>query len=160
MSSSRCAFPTGASIVSAAWAESAWGSPFPFPFGFDDILISFFLMIVIACCSALRLPFSCRIPRTLSDSALHNQHRAEPRFALDHASVGIGSLFEKKCLDHRTDVLQDAEGKRVLAINRRARQTAMDRAPSKHKRECIQLDLVLRYTDHDELPTGCKTGHK
>src|SRR5882672_2540798 len=46
---------------------------------------------------------------TLSDSAFCNQHHAEPRFALHHASVGISSLFERKCLDHRADVLQNAE---------------------------------------------------
>ena len=36
----------------------------------------------------------------------------------------------------------------------------VNRAPSKDKRERTQLDLVLRYTHHDELAAGCKTGHK
>ncbi len=102
----------------------------------------------------------CCILYTLSDSVLCNQHHAEPRFALHHAGVSIGSLFERKCLDHRADILKDAEGKGVLAINRRAGQAPVDGATSKNERERIQLDRVLRYTDHDEFPAGCKTGHK
>src|SRR3984893_11810504 len=104
--------------------------------------------------------FSCCILRTLSDSVLCNQHHAEPCFALHHASVSISSLFERNCFNHRADTLEDTECKCVLAINRRARQAPVDRAPSKHERERIQLDLVLRHTHHDELPAGCKTGHK
>jgi hypothetical protein len=45
-----------------------------------------------------------------------DQHYAEPCFSLHHASVGISSLFERNCLDHRPNVLEDAEGKGVLAI--------------------------------------------
>src|SRR5258705_13645744 len=56
----------------------------------------------------------------LSDSVLCNQNHAEPCFAFHHAIVSIGSLFERSCLDHRADVLQDAEGKGVLGFNRRA----------------------------------------
>ncbi len=36
----------------------------------------------------------------------------------------------------------------------------VDRPPSKDERERIQLDWVLRYTHHDELAAGSKTGHK
>src|SRR5258707_13097566 len=96
--------------------------------------------------------------RTLSDSSLCNQHHAEPRLALHHPGVSISGLFEWKRLDHRADIFQDAEGKSVLVINRRAGQTPVDRAPSKNERERIQLNLVLRYTDHDELAADCKTG--
>jgi hypothetical protein len=96
----------------------------------------------------------------LRDSVLCNQHHTEPRFALHHASVSIGSLFERNCLDHRTDILQDAKGKGVLAINRSAGQAPVNRAPSKDKRERTQLHLVLRDSHHDELAAGCKTGHK
>src|SRR5882762_1478162 len=98
--------------------------------------------------------------RTLSGSVLCNQHHAEPRLALHHTSVSIRRLFERNCLDHWADILQDTEGKGVLAINGRARQSPVDRAPSKDKRERIQLDLVLWYAYHDELSMGCKTGHK
>src|SRR3984893_1721398 len=104
--------------------------------------------------------FSCCILRTLSDSVLCNQHHAEPCFALHHASVSIGSLFERNRLDHRADILQDAKGKGVLGINRRAGQAPVNRAPSKDQRESTQLHLVLRYTHHDELAASCKTGHK
>src|ERR1700741_3427399 len=45
-----------------------------------------------------------------------NEHHAEPCFALHHASVSISSLFERNCLDHRADILQDAEGNGVLGI--------------------------------------------
>src|SRR2546429_5730257 len=92
--------------------------------------------------------------------ALCNQHHAEPCFALHHASVSIGGLFERNCLDHGSDVLQDAESKCVLAVNRRPGQAPEDRAPSKDERKRIHLDRVLRYTDHDDLAAGCKTGHK
>jgi len=80
-----------------------------------------------------------------------NQHHAEPCFAFDHASVSITSLFERKCLDHRTDILQDAEGQSVFVIDRRAGQRSVNRAPSKNKRHRTQLDRVLGYTHHDEL---------
>ena len=53
---------------------------------------------------------------------LCNQHHAKPCFAVHHASVSISSLFERKCLDHRADILQDAEGKGILGIDRRASQ--------------------------------------
>src|ERR1700722_511764 len=89
-----------------------------------------------------------------------NQLHAEPCLALHHASVSIRRLFERHGLDHRSDVLQNTEGKRILPINRRSRQAPVDRAPSKHERKRIQLDLVLRYTDHDELAVSCQTGHK
>ena len=58
----------------------------------------------------------------LSDFILCNQHNAEPRLALHHASVGIRSLFERNCLDHRADILKDAESQGVLATNRGAGQ--------------------------------------
>jgi hypothetical protein len=66
------------------------------------------------------LLLSCRTLCTLSDSVLSNQHHAEPCFAFHHVTVSIGSLFERSCLDHRADILQDAEGKSVLGLNRRA----------------------------------------
>src|ERR1700719_2016718 len=44
------------------------------------------------------------IARTLSESILCNQHYAEPRFALHHASVSISGLFERRCLDHWADI--------------------------------------------------------
>src|SRR2546426_11158701 len=105
--------------------------------------------------------FICSVDRrTLRDSVLCDQDHAEQCFALHHASVSITSLFERSCLDHRADILQDAEGKGVLLIDRRASQRAVDRAPSKDERERTQLNLVRRYTYHDELAAGCKTGHK
>src|SRR5580692_10954382 len=107
--------------------------------------------------SSLRSP---RLTSTLSRAVLCNQHHAEPRLALHHAGVSIRRLFEWHCLDHRSDVLQNTEGERILRINRRSRQAAVDRAPSEHERKRIQLDLVLRYTDHDQLAAGSKTGHK
>src|SRR6202035_2980071 len=85
---------------------------------------------------------------------------AESCFALHHASVSISGLFKRSCLGHRANILQDAEGKRVLLIDRRARQRAVDRAASKDKRERVQLNLVRRYTHHDELAADRKTGHK
>src|SRR5262249_14537418 len=88
------------------------------------------------------------------------QHYAEPGFAFHHSSISISGLFERKCLDHRADILRDAEGKGVLAINRSAGQAAVDRAPSKDEWESIQLDRVLRHTYHDELAADCETGHK
>jgi len=48
-----------------------------------------------------------------------DQHHAESCFALHHASVGVCSLFERKCLDHLTDSLQNAKGESVLVIDRR-----------------------------------------
>ena len=78
---------------------------------------------------------------------LCKQHHAEPGLAFHHSSISISGLFERKCLDHRSDILHDAEGKGVLAINRSAGQAAVDRAPSKDERESIQLDRVLRHTD-------------
>src|SRR5262244_1785403 len=97
--------------------------------------------------SVMRLPF-CK------------QHHAEPGFAFHHSSVSISGLFEGKCLDHRVDILHDAEGKSVLAINRSAGQAAVDRAPSKDERERIQLDRVLRHTYHYQLAADCETGHQ
>jgi hypothetical protein len=63
-------------------------------------------------------------------NVLCDQHHSEPCSALYHAIVGIGCLFERKCLDHRTDILQDAEGKGILAINRGAGQAPVDRPAS------------------------------
>jgi hypothetical protein len=34
-----------------------------------------------------------------------DQHHAEARFALHHATVRISSLLERKCLDHGSDIL-------------------------------------------------------
>ena len=47
----------------------------------------------------------------------HLQHHAEPCLALHHASVSIGSLFEGNGLDHRANILQNAEGEGVLCID-------------------------------------------
>jgi hypothetical protein len=69
-----------------------------------------------------------------------NQHHAEARFALHHASVGACSSFERKRLDHRADVLQNTEGKGVLVINRRAGQRVVNRAASKDERERTHLN--------------------
>src|SRR5882724_7853185 len=89
-----------------------------------------------------------------------DEHHAEPCFALHHASVSISSLFERKCLDHGPDILQDAEGKRVLAIDRSTRQSPIDRASSKDKREGIQPNFVVWNPDYDQLASCCKTGDK
>jgi len=48
-----------------------------------------------------------------------DQHHAESCFALHHASVGVCSLFKRKCLDHMTDSLQNAKGESILVIDRR-----------------------------------------
>src|SRR4029453_10773148 len=117
------------------------------------------LLIYLSFAAFGRKPYS--VDRwSLSNSVLCNQHHAEPRFALHHASVSISSLFNRNCLDHRADIFQHAERKCVLALNRRASQCPVDRASSKDERDRTQLDLVLRYTDHDGLAAGCKTGHK
>src|SRR5712692_10806782 len=44
------------------------------------------------------------------------QDHAETRFPLHHARVSFSSLLERNRFDHRADILQDAEGKGVLAI--------------------------------------------
>jgi hypothetical protein len=54
----------------------------------------------------------------LRASVLRNQNHTEPCFALHHASVSISSLFERNSLDHRADILEDAEGEGVLATVR------------------------------------------
>src|SRR5437870_6985031 len=86
-----------------------------------------------------------------SGASLCNQHHTKPCFAFHHPSVSIRSLFERNCFNHRANILEDTEGKSVLAIYRRARQASINRAPSKYERERIQLNLVLRYTHHDKL---------
>ncbi len=75
--------------------------------------------------------------RASSGSLFCNQHHAEPCFALHHASVSVSSLLERSCLDHRADILQDAEGKRVFGIDCSAGQASVNRPPSKNKRERI-----------------------
>ena len=72
--------------------------------------------------TVLVLPFRIH----LCDSVVGNQHHAEARFALHHAGVTVGSLFEWDCLDHGADILQDAESKRVLGIDRCAGQRAIN----------------------------------
>src|SRR5262249_8245844 len=96
----------------------------------------------------------------LNDSVLRKERHAEPSFALHHAGVSVSSPFERNCFDHRANILQNAEGKRVLAINRRAGQAPVDRAPAKDEWDRAQLDLVFRRANHDELAAGCETGHK
>src|SRR5260370_39293344 len=96
----------------------------------------------------------------LSGSILCDQHHAKACFALHHGRVSIGSLFERSRLDHRANILQHAEGKRVLLIDRRAGQGAVNRAPSKDERERIQLDWLKWYSHDDEFAAGCKTRHK
>ena len=97
------------------------------------------------------MTYSCRRPLALSDSVLCNEHHAKPCIALHHARISIGGLFERSCLDHRADVLQDAERKRVLLFNRSAGQSAVDWAASKNERESVQLDLISGHTHRDEL---------
>ena len=80
---------------------------------------------------------------TLGDSILRNQHHSQACLALDHSSISISGPFERKCLDHRADIFQDAEHEGVLGINRYDGQVPVDRASSKDGRERIQLDLVL-----------------
>src|SRR2546421_10955672 len=74
-----------------------------------------------------------------SGASLCNQHHPKPCLAFHHPSVSIRSLFERNCFDHRPNILEDTEGQRVLAINRRSRQAAVHCSPSKHKRKRIQL---------------------
>ena len=40
---------------------------------------------------------------------LCNQPHAEPCLAFHHACVSIGSLFERNCLDHRANILQNVD---------------------------------------------------
>ena len=86
--------------------------------------------------SSLRSP---RLTSTLSRAVLCNQHHAEPRLALHHAGVSIRRVFERHCLDHRSDVLQDTEGERILPINRRSRQTPVD--------QCLSVEAPMSYLD-------------
>src|SRR4029077_16340641 len=76
----------------------------------------------------LQKPVFCSVPllSSLNLSFLHRQNYSEPCFALHHASVSIDSLFKRKRLDHRPNILQDAKGKGVLAFDRCARQGSVD----------------------------------
>jgi hypothetical protein len=63
-------------------------------------------------------PFvSSRILSSLRGSVVHDQHHAEAGFALHHASVTIGSLFQGNCLYHGANVFEDAEGKGDFAFD-------------------------------------------
>src|ERR1700676_1802592 len=108
----------------------------------------------------LRKPRRTSICWLLRGSVLRDQDHAEARFAFHHASVTLSRLFERNCLDHRADILEDAEGESVLVINGRAGQATVDRAPSKDERERAQLNGVERHTHHDELAASGKTGYK
>src|SRR5262249_39577204 len=63
-------------------------------------------------------------------------------------------------LDHRANILQDAKVKRVLGVNRRAGQAAVNRTSSEDERKRIQLNRVLWHADNNELPMCRKTGHE
>jgi len=52
-----------------------------------------------------------------SFARLGNEHHAETCFALHHARVSVGRLFERNRLYHWADILKDAESKRVLVVN-------------------------------------------
>jgi hypothetical protein len=128
MSSSLANFPTEASGVST-WADAVSDSALSVLFGFDDILIfSAFvtaLLLIVEACACIRpeedrsqVLLSCCWPHTLINSGLCNQHHPEPCFALHHACIGVRSLFQGNCLDHRANILEDTEGKSVLLIHR------------------------------------------
>src|SRR5262245_20312281 len=63
----------------------------------------------------------------LGRASARDQDHAEAGLALHHPRVGVDGLFERNGLDHRTNTLQHAEAKRVLAVDRRAGQAAVDR---------------------------------
>src|SRR5262245_25395621 len=71
--------------------------------GSKDDLAGFYFVHV----GTSKASLSSCILRNLSAFVLCDQHDAKPCLALHHASVSISSLFERSCLDHRTDILQD-----------------------------------------------------
>src|ERR1700730_18235654 len=170
MSSSLAHFLTEASGVST-WAGAICGSALSVLFGFDGMLISSafvtgfqFIVEAYACIrpedDRYKVLLSFCWLCTLSNSVLCKQHHPEPCFALHHASEGVRGLFERNCLDHRANILEDTEGKSVLLIYRGSGQRAVNRAPSEDERERIQLDRVLRHTNHDEFAAHCKSRHE
>src|SRR5580692_798320 len=170
MFSSLANFLTEASGVST-WAGAICGSALSVLFGFDGMLISSAfvtgLQLIVEAYACIRpeddrykvLLSFCWLC-TLSNSVLCKQHHAEPCFSLHHARIGVRSLFKGSCLDHRANILEDTEGKRVLLIHRRSGQRSENRAPSEDEWERIQLDRVLRHTNHDEFAAHCKSGHE
>src|SRR5262245_10574474 len=89
------------------------------PFGVFSTYFDVWHSTVLLLRRFCRLLFTFRLA-DLIDSVLCNQYQAESCFTVHHAVVSVSSLFKRSCFDHRSYILQDAEGQGVLAINRRA----------------------------------------
>jgi hypothetical protein len=78
---------------------------------------------------------------------------------LHHASVTISSLLERSCLDHWPDILQDAEGNSVLAINYvESRKWHCARGRSVNSNAMVPTQSA-KQTTGAELANACSTAH-
>src|SRR5690242_888175 len=84
----------------------------------------------------------------------NRQNHAEASFALDHACVSVGRLFERNRLDHRTNILEDTKLKRVLIVDRLAGQTAVNRSATEDQRQRADWYRIWGHSNHDELTTN------
>jgi len=76
---------------------------------------------------------------------------------MHHATVSLGSLFKRKRLDHRPNILQD---KRVLVIDRLAGQTTNNRTLTKNNWKRIDWHRIVRQSYNDQLAVDRKTTHQ
>src|SRR5258705_7229558 len=56
-------------------------------------------------------------PKYRDKRQLRRRASEEPCFVFHHASVGISGVLKGNRLDHRADILEDAEGKGVLVVD-------------------------------------------
>jgi hypothetical protein len=61
-------------------------------------------------------------------SLARDQHDSETRFALHHTRVCLCGPFERDRLHHRANLLEHAECEGVLVVNRRTRESTVNRA--------------------------------
>jgi hypothetical protein len=91
----------------------------------------------------------------------HNQHDSEASFISHHASVSFCSMRQRNGFDHRADLLQGAEGKRVLRIYRGTGHCSRNRTHAKKERNRIYLDWFISSGSGDnELAAWSKSSEK
>src|SRR6266550_3374547 len=72
-----------------------------------------------------------------------DQHDSEASFVSHHASVSFGSICQRNSFDHRMDLLQGAEGKRVLRIYRGSGHCPRDRTHTEKKWNRVNANRLI-----------------
>src|SRR6516165_6809667 len=91
---------------------------------------------------------------------LYIEDHTKSGLAGHHSLIGRGCIFEGQHLGHGCDSVRGAELQAGLVFNRRASETADDRAAAKDEIGTVDLNRIVAHADDHQLTAWCEPGYQ